>query len=124
MANNIFTKNDLRAGYIVVIDGAPHMVMYAQSKQSGMCNRIIAVNNHGGWTDLNEFYTDDLVHANDGNLTITEVYGYNKYAHMAREVSTDQRPLLWKRAEAKKMTISEIEKELGYKIEVVAGETE
>ena len=115
-----FTKDDLKVGYIVVSDGKPWMAMFTQSESSGMSNRMVLLNNEGRWMDLREF-NNDLSCSVMPEYTITEVYGYSKFAYQARDMSTSCRTLLWKRENrTKKMTVAEIEKELGYKIEVVS----
>ena len=50
---------------------------------------------------------------------ITKVWGYPEYAENMWYNNTDFRPLLWERPSAKKMTMAEIEKILGYEIEIV-----
>lgn len=54
---------------------------------------------------------------------IVKIYGYSKYGYMSTEISIKDRPLIWERLEeVKKMTVSEICKELGYKVEIIAEE--
>ena len=50
---------------------------------------------------------------------ITKVWGYPEYAECMWYNDTDERPLLWERPSAKKMTKAEIEEILGYEIEIV-----
>lgn len=57
----------------------------------------------------------------DDNCVI-KIYGYTKLGSNSRRLTIGNRPLIWERPkEAKKMTVSEICKELGYKIEIVEG---
>lgn len=53
---------------------------------------------------------------------IVKIYGYSKYGSNSRKLTINSRPLIWERPkEVKKMTVSEICKELGYKVEIVEG---
>lgn len=54
------------------------------------------------------------------NFDIVEVYGLSSNEYNCMKISTFDRPLLYKEEKPKKMTISEIEEKLGYKIEVVS----
>ena len=120
--NKNFTKDDLKVGYVVKLrDGSLEMVI-----MSGVCGNdpmLISVGTSGRWTNIAQDIDDNLCrHDNKRDYDIVEVYGYSTYAYCALKVSTENRELLWKREEAKKMTVSEIEKALGYKVEVVAEE--
>lgn len=121
--NKNFTKADLKVGYVVKLrDGSLEMVM-----MSGVCglrnHALLSVGTSGCWTNIAQDIDDNLCrHDNKRDYDIVEVYGYSTYAYCALKISTDDRELLWKREEkpAKKMTVAEIEKALGYKVEVVA----
>ena len=121
--NKNFTKADLKVGYVVKLrDGSLEMVMMwgVFGSKDPM---LISVGTSGWWTSIARDIDDNLCRQdNKRDCDIVEVYGYSLYANCARDVSTDDRELLWKREEAKKMTVSEIEKALGYKVEVVAEE--
>lgn len=116
MKNKTFTKKDLKVGYIVVCNGAPHMVMVTAN------NHTVLVDSHG-FLSLDGL-SDDLRDSSPkigGDWTVTEVYGYSASYAGACAISTYSRELLWKREEpAKKMTVEEIEKALGYKVEIVS----
>lgn len=121
--NKNFTKADLKVGYVVKYrNGNLRMVMpYA----GGLAFTTI----DGLWLNIGTELNDDLtekkgIFEGDGILDVMEVYGLNTYGSRTCNISTDDRELLWKREEkpAKKMTVSEIEKALGYKVEVVAEE--
>ena len=115
MKNKKFTKNDLKIGYIVICNNIPHMVMVGSSGST------VLIDNERGYLHLDDF-NDDLVYKNDPKeWNITEVYGYSGFYHKTLELSTFGRELLWKREDStKKMTVEEIEKELGYKVEIVS----
>ena len=124
--NKNFTKADLKVGYVVRYrNGNLRMVMpYA----GGLVFTAI----DGQWLNISTEINDDLTavpwpvgpQANN-SLDVMEVYGLNRYGNSTLHISTENRELLWKREEkkpVKKMTVSEIEKALGYKVEVVAEE--
>jgi hypothetical protein len=120
--NKKFTKADLKVGYVVKYrNGNLRMVMpYAGG--------LVLTALDGTWLDIGAGLYNDLTEKglffNDGSLDVMEVYGLNKMVYRICEISTDNRELLWKREEkpAKKMTVAEIEKALGYKVEVIADE--
>lgn len=113
-----FTKNNLNVGYIVVCNGQPHMVMRDDT------NRLAFVDSDGRVLyaadfDLNLRDASSIFAT--GKWNVTEVYGYANLWKYSCMVSTEHRPLLWKREDpVKKMTVEEIEKELGYKVEIVS----
>ncbi len=114
---NTMTKSDLKVGYVVKFRNEMlGMVMPDESYG------LITVNNNGTWTNL--FTMDeDMTFAGLPNLEIVEVYGLNcLHPTKSLQISTEGRDLLWKRKEAKKMTVSEISeivsKSLGYDVEV------
>lgn len=117
MENKKFTKKDFQLGHIAIFKNEPHMVMCDSE------NCMALVNDKHHWIALHMF-DDDLCFASPltGKLEpITEVYGYSKWHYNALELSTRTRKLLWKREDpVKKMTVEEIEKELGYKVEIVS----
>ena len=117
MNTTTFTKNNLNVGYIVVCNGQPHMVMRDDT------NRLAFVDSDGGFLDAAGFDLNlrDMKSPFTGKWDVTEVYGYADLWKYSCVVSTEHRPLLWKRENpAKKMTVEEIEKELGYKVEIVS----
>ena len=119
-----FTKEDLKPGYIVVFGGKPRMVMPTESELLRLRGRdemaMVMVDVKGCWTDI-DYFDSDLCYKGRMDLEVTEVYGYSRHANAACKISTDGRPLLWTReGPAKKITVAEIEKELGYKVEIVA----
>ena len=117
--NKNFTKDDLKVGYVVRTRvGDLYMVMpvvdgMSLVKKTGSAGMPLGV------------YNKDMQHdaiLKDTSYDITEVYGHSVFSAFSLDISTEHRLLLWKREEAKKMTVSEIEKILGYKVEVVAEE--
>ncbi len=112
------TKSDLKVGYVVKFrDGTLGMVM--PDDEYG----LITVNNDGTWINLSN--VDDNMcfkTLNSSSCDIMEVYGRSKLPAMSIRIDEKHRDLLWKRKEAKKMTVSEISeivsKYLGTDVEV------
>lgn len=107
-----FTKEALKPGYLVRLkDGHLYMAMLSQNG--------LALNDRIGWVSTQNL-DENLCDLSDDNFSIVEVYGYSKYEYKVLDLDTSTRELLWKREEGKKeMTISEIEKELGYSIKII-----
>lgn len=124
-----FKKEDIKAGYAIRFRcGEVRVIMPAGEKGT-----LIAVNFEGYWDYLSCW--DDELKTRKNNLgiplvnrtpetDIVEVYGYvhgtDRYKLMFCGDNIQHRPLLWKRNEAKKMTVSEINAALGYEVEIVA----
>ena len=94
MNNKKFTKNDLKAGYVVKDrEGCLYMIMPARST-----GELYAVDASGGWLP---FTSLDSALRNTGwagdRYDIMEVYGYCNYANESLHISTEHRELLWKR---------------------------
>ncbi len=115
-----FTINDIKSGYVVKLRNG--VFMYTLRVNQNKFTKIIT-NGYDDWMYLSR-YDDDL--KCDGNrrfLDIMEVYGLiegtDNYAHCGF-VDSDHRPLLWKRSEPVRMTVEEINRKLGYEVEIVA----
>ena len=52
---------------------------------------------------------------------ISRVYGYSKRPNDIDIRSINYRDVIWEESKPKKMTVEEIERELGYRIEIVSG---
>lgn len=120
MKNKKFTKNDLKVGYVLEQRNGV-MVMVMDTRNVG---RAYVEEDGSMWIEESK-YGDDLVYKSPyvgslPELDIVAVYGFCDNPRYSREASTRGRELLWDREEAKKMTVEEIEKELGYKIEIVS----
>lgn len=119
MENKKFTKDDLKVGYVVKMANSDKLYMVAVNSRGEMG----FVNANQGWMRFCDYtYTleDKDPNSLSGDWTIVAVYGYSRHIITAYTFDTHHRELLWKREEAKKMTVEEIEKELGYKIEIVS----
>lgn len=117
MENKKFTKDDLKVGYVAEAANQSMFMVMSNDK-----NHLCLVNDEGYFIPLDSL--DDEMH--DPNpigpydYSVLAVYGYAHRFSYSRDISTRNRSLLWKREEVKKMTVEEIEKELGYKIDIVS----
>ena len=114
-----FTKDDLKVGYVVKTrEYRLYMVMPDEND-----NLVIIREGHTGEPVSN--YRRDFIHNLSDRfdcvrgMDIAEVYGRHKFRYHGLDISTENRPLLWKREEPKEMTIEEIEKALGYPVKIV-----
>ena len=101
-----FAKADLKDGMVVEIRNGKRFLV--------LNDKFIGKDS---WISI-EYILDDLSHNNE-SLTIDKVYATSAY--LIKEFFNDKYlTLLWERPKsAKKMTVEEIEKELGYKVEIV-----
>ena len=138
MANKIFKKEDILAGYLLrcvdlktkelfnmsivpikveALGAAAASMLYNCPYETGNTLGCIAPGGH--YFPLSRF-DGNLVHIK-GLYQVQEVYGLT-FANFAMDNSTEGRDLLWKREEpkpAKKMTLEEIAKALGYEVEII-----
>ena len=108
---NKFTKEDIRVGYLVEIESGEYRELFVVT----MWEEKIIFTNGDVWHRWSSF---------DENLCskhakITKVFGWTTYAEQMWYNSADGRPLIWERKEPVKITKKEIEKILGYEIEIV-----
>ncbi|MBQ8829669.1 MAG: hypothetical protein IJ022_06220 [Burkholderiaceae bacterium] len=129
-----FALEDLKPGYVVKLrNGEVRKVV-----EVGRRNATILLRADGAW-DYTSHWNKDMTaslylggnphdckaRAACKELDITEVYGYVNLTEdywTANKIECDCRPLLWSRIPIVKMTVSEIEKKLGHKIEIVSEE--
>lgn len=114
--NKNFTKDDLKVGYVVRCrNNELHMYMKLADGSS------VIIDEYGSALKMEHFDDDlrDKTPESVTDYTITEVYGYSESFMHACRISTYRRPLLWKREKPTRMTLSEIEMALGFKIEIV-----
>lgn len=127
----VFTRSDMKPGYVVKLRNGEYRmaIPIGQSGALILTNGLTSSEN-GKWNYLINWNTDFKANSscfsNIGSIEaydIMVVYGYicgtENYSRCGY-ISSDNRPVLWERKEAKKMTIAEIEDELGYSIEIVA----
>lgn len=138
MAVQKFSRDDLKVGYVVELrNGEFRMVMPAGKCSGGTL--ILAGGGASEWDYLSRW--DHNLNATSKRFEcgfpgaiavdyakkhdIVAVYGYisgTEHYHLTGNLGPDHRPILWGRVEAKKMTVAEIEKELGYSIEIISEE--
>lgn len=131
-----FTKKDLRSGYVVEFKSGTRRLV----TRAGMFTQILINPDTGEWNYLRSGWNDDLTAKHDfyralnasecsapknypNEYKIVKVWGLIKSTDKYDKVftvNTEGRDLLWEREpEAKKLTVDEISKLLGYKVEVV-----
>lgn len=111
-----FTINDIKSGYVVKLrNGKLMMALRAGDFEKILCG------DKGDWIYMSR-YSSSFNHPVLKHHDIVEVYGLVEEGHYedAGFLDTDHRPLLWKRSEPVKMTVEEINKKLGYEVEIVA----
>ena len=108
----------LEYGYVVEFENG-ELGMYMPS-QNGDCFVLYP----GGYScEYLKYFKDinNLKHDNK-ECNIFRIYGYSKFGWDSTNISIKYRPIIWERPKkVKKMTVSEICKELGCKIEIVEG---
>lgn len=117
-----FTKSDFKPGYVVQFRNKQvRMVLPVGSKET-----LTLIDEKGNWSYLS-YWDDGLNKKKDPvdprPMDIVAVYGFVQGMvnyDKAGRLSFEGRPLLWKRTEAKKMTVAEINAALGYEVEIVA----
>lgn len=103
-------KSDLKVGYLVKFrNGAIKMVMPTTGQ-------VVFVGEEGAWIGSNE-YDNNLKCLAGSDYDIIKVWGYTDYACDSIKFDEDSREILLE--EKREMTISEIEKELGYPIKII-----
>ena len=97
--NKKFTKDDLKAGYVVKYrNGNLRMVMPSTGG-------LVLTSIDGQWLNISTELHDDLtavpwpVDSNDHSLDVMEVYGLARYGNSTWHISTANRELLWEREE-------------------------
>ena len=115
MKNSLKSVEDIKVGYVVELrSGSLLMCMeYGEAGLKCFASDISAI------LDINKNYTGFNFPSNY-MYDVVRVYGFSQEGACALSLSTDFRDCLYKREESKKMTIKQIEKELGYKIELVS----
>ena len=109
-----FKMEDIEIGYIVEV------TVIGDERIKYLCTATIwngekILTNGVFWFKFSDF-DDNMKSTFD---KITKVWGYTECAECMWYNDTDDRPLLWERPSAKKMTKAELEEILGYEIEIV-----
>lgn len=127
MKNEVNTLKDLRSGYLVELrNGRKYLVT-----RVGRFTRALVRPGSIQWHYLESTYSDDMTskktlpctpYSRVGELDIMKVWGLQEDTslyHKALECEPTGRKLLWSRQEAKKLTVDQISKLLGYEVEIV-----
>lgn len=106
------TLQDLKTGMIVEIrDGSKYLIVNRDGKLFGIgmdCYMTL---------DGEKPHKSNMTWPDDSNLDIMKVFK-PELREFSRMLS-DERNCIWNREEVRKMTVSEICKELGYEVEIV-----
>lgn len=127
------TKEDLKTGMLVEIENGNLYIVLKDTDVFGHRDVLSSINfKHGGYLALDdysetlEFFTTNF---GWGEFTIKTVYDYETYpGTLFRDLialgkpRADRMTLLWKREPRKRMTLKEVEEELGYKVEIIQEE--
>lgn len=120
---NTMTKSDLKTGMTVKLrNGDLYKVLKDVDTLLYGHQDIFFANKEIGFIHGN-FFDDNLICIGsapciDGHtLDIIEIYDYINNGNILK---FDTNNILWKRPETKKMTVSEVEKILGYKVEIIS----
>lgn len=108
---------DIKSGYVVKLRNGK-LLMCMRYEQKNFLKAFVAKSGVP-FVDVAKHY-DGLKSIVHKNKDIIEVYGLSSNPFTCMDISTDYRPLLYQEEKPMKMTISEIEEKLGYKIEVVS----
>ena len=115
---------DLKTGMRIILRNGQECIVLEDvitPYEEGKEDMYILVN--GGWMSSNSYNDDLTCKGNSRDYDIMEVYAQNNGEHIDGSV-LDKNALkymdkIWERKEKRKMTVSEICKELGYDIEIV-----
>lgn len=116
------TKSELKTGMIVTRRDGKKLTVYRNCACSFEHDEDVLVDaSTSSWHSL-DYYTEDLINTKgfpEFDIIKVELvhhaYDFNKYPDCAKI-----NKILWTRDDAKKMTVAEVEKILGYKVEIVS----
>lgn len=121
-----FTKNDLKTGMLVVLEnGMEYTVMLGSVSVHHKHGDIIVHKTAPSWHRLSNFNQDlSQVSTDCCMYSIVAVYLPSYHIDVMNNYDTNKRKLLWEREKPKtKLTVEEIEAKLGYKVEIISGES-
>ena len=109
-------KADLKVGYLVEDRAGNLKMVMATTRDLELIYEDHMT--HGPFNKIN----DDLTSKAKEEFDIMKVWGFAPFAMYTFNFDTNDRELLWERKEKKKkkMTVAEIEKELGYEVEIIS----
>lgn len=113
--------SDLKTGMRVVTrNGSEFIVLENVKTPNGKTQDMYVKKDNGFMTESS--YNEDLTEKRDKAWDIIKVYVQNNGMYLDAAVisaETKDMDLIWERKDKKEMTISEIEKELGYSIKII-----
>lgn len=109
-----FKKNQLKAGYVVKLNNEDYAVVWPY--KDGMELITTGDNTYS----LNNYDDNLLFNGEPSNsLTIQTVFGLRNNSNRIYEISGEDRDVLFRRNSKKKLSKEDIEKLLGYEIDIV-----
>lgn len=117
MNNQIFTIDDIKPGYLVVTRNGDEFIVTEGEYSPGKTS-LIMVDETGWYIVLNDNYINTHLSI-CSEYAIEKIYGLSSVFGDALKFSIKNRRLLWENPKVKKMTKEDIEKALGYPIEIV-----
>lgn len=114
----MFYKDDIMPGYVLEFKDENNLTHFALVVNCDFDDGEITkcYSSKDRWGKVSDL--DNNLCRYDG-LKVVKIYGYPKYACDAYKLTINDRDLIWERKEVKKMKIEEIEKILGYPIEII-----
>ena len=120
------TSKDLRTGMLVKLEDGSVCVVFRECLRvapEGIITAKFALVDARGDVIYGDGYTDALEHKRHPSANIVEVRGSEVFNPRCildlMDNKFEQSPCLWKRQVTKKMTLEEIEKILGHKVDIV-----
>ena len=113
------TKQDLKSGMVVKCrNGDEYQVFLGLHEDCNSNGKAMVEINGKGFVNLNDF-NDDLTCTSLKEFDIMKVYFTRRAYKLTDPKGYTNWQCLWKREEPKELTVSEIEKLLGYPVKIV-----
>lgn len=115
-------KSDLKTGMRIVARNGDEFIVLKNVTTPRNEIEDMYVSIKGGWMGSCSYNEDLIAKSNSKEWDIMKVYAQNKGEYLDGQVlkeKTSNFDLMWERDNKKEMTISEIEKELGYSIKII-----
>lgn len=109
------TKSDLRTGMLVTFRNGKKMCVYLNVDTS-LCKSQNVLTDGVTWMDF-DYVNDDLTNLSSSYFDIMEI----EVPIIATDIPYHNgTKSIWQRQKPKKMTVAEVEKILGYKVEIIS----
>lgn len=108
------TKSELKTGHVVTYRNGEKRAVYKDT-----CYGADYLTDGHTYRNLYN-YKEDLTCSTDPMCDIVKVESTGRFVDIARDPNGFSGIVIWERPTPKKMTVSEIESILGYKIEIIA----